>query len=174
MHLRGLGGENQRFPQFAMVAQRRPRGAFLALPCSLGFRHRSAPPPAGFQRPGDQPPQKAQSKAERREGACNRAAEAQRRPFAVEEGQGSGWSFRLAGGSGAKRTLARRGGARLRPSRIPKARGSAPAKGPKQTGASCARLQAHSGGAATAFCGEEEQGSDATAAFSPIAKKPPE
>ena len=60
------------------------------------------------------------------------------------------------------------------PSRIPKARGSAPAKGPKQTGASCARLQAHSGGAATAFCGEEEQGSDATAAFSPIAKKPPE
>ena len=38
MHLRGLGGENQRFPQFAMVAQRRPRGAILALPCSLGFR----------------------------------------------------------------------------------------------------------------------------------------
>ena len=44
----------------------------------------------------------------------------------------------------------------------------------QQGEALCARLQAHSGGAATAFCGEEEQGSDATAAFSPTAKKPPE
>ncbi len=80
---------------------------------------RAASAPRGHPRTplltGLPPPQKAQSKAERREGACNRAAKAQRRPFAVEEGQGSGWSFRLAGGSGTKRTLARRGGARLHP-----------------------------------------------------------
>ncbi len=35
------------------------------------------------------PPQKAQSKAERREGACNRAAEAQRRPFAERRSKGA-------------------------------------------------------------------------------------
>ncbi len=40
--------------------------------------------------------------------ACNRE-NAAKRPFAVEEGQGSGWSFRPTGESGAKRTLARRG-----------------------------------------------------------------
>ena len=82
-------------------------------------------------RTGLPPPRKAQSKPERREGACNRAAEAQRRPFAVEEGQGSGWSFRLAGGSGAKRTLARRGSARLHPQPDFKGPGISPRKRPK-------------------------------------------
>ena len=41
------------------------------------------------------PPQKAQSKAERREGACNRAAEAQRRPFAERRAKGAGGAFAL-------------------------------------------------------------------------------